>query len=866
MSGGRRCLRWGEVRPRARGATVGAMALAILAAAAGATPPPEPTRDAAVMELADEGFLRGGLVAAAAVPGGHRETLLWQSPLFDGPLEFAVDGFARIRFAAGQTVQPANDAWHAELSGSELVQGTLEAIDADHVVMRVAAAAEPLRIRRSAVTRLSRAAAAKARIVPGSLVGWDAGEGAWREVGGRLVCERAGGVCFRDVACPARACFDIVLSWDERPDLEMLFAAGPEAAAVLKGAAPKRDGGKPATAKPAVEGYRVEVADGNVLVVREGPKAAFDQAASLPAGPGGLHLRAFVDQEKGRLAVVLPATAAGAKPVFDQAIPPGKPGVRTGFGLKLRRGGVRIDSLRCDAWTEAEPQVVTAGLLGGGQSAVESFDKQAGLFAVRDAEGTRQVPAAEVAVIEFAAAEPPATRSGSVVVGLDDGCRIGGRILEVTPAAIRMDCPALAGAFECPLEHLAVLEPAVGPRPAGLPGRPGWLEADGGRTIGCLVGAAGGAVGWQPRGAVAPRAVVATAGPLPIAYRGLQALGGVGLALAKQDAAWVVSEITAGGPAARDGRVAVGWKLEEIRLGDAAVPGGSLKADDIPKFLRGIVGSTVRLRFTDPTGQRHDVALVRDTSGRGDLGGGAAKDVLDKVLKFQEAVHGLARKTGGGPATVFLKTGDAMLCSVLSADAEGLRIKTDLVADHLVPTAAMRAVELLPSTTSAIPKDKLARLLTLPRMQQSDPPTHLVRLASGDYLRGKLVSFDDKALRLDVLGVTKELPRSEVSRLIWLSREGDGSEAEALAAVLRGQEGGGLPVRATMTDGRRLTMRAEQVVADRLEGASGVFGTVGIDLNRCERLELHPAATDAATNLPYSQWKLKPAPPPRALR
>jgi hypothetical protein len=178
----------------------------------------------------------------------------------------------------------------------------------------------------------------------------------------------------------------------------------------------------------------------------------------------------------------------------------------------------------------------------------------------------------------------------------------------------------------------------------------------------------------------------------------------------------------------------------------------------------------------------------------------------------------------------------------------------------------MRAVELLPSTTSAIPKDKLARLLTLPRMLQSDPPTHLVRLASGDYLRGKLLSLDDTVLRMDVLGVTKELPRSEVSRLIWLSREGDGSEAEALAAVVRGPEGG-LPLRATMTDGRRLTMKAERVVGDRLEGTSGVFGALGIDLNRCERLELHPSSSDvAAASLPYGQWKLRPAPVPRALK
>jgi hypothetical protein len=847
------------------------LAGAILAAAvARATPPPEPGDGKAVLELADDGFLRGRLVAVAAGPAGHRETILWESPLFDGPLEFAVAGIARIRFPTDRPAPPAGDAWHAEFTGSEVVQGTLESLDADHVVMRSAGAGDkPLRIRRAAVTRLFRPAATAARIVPGGLEGWEAGGSGWREAGGRLVCEQAGGVCFRDVAAPARACFELVLSWDERPDLEMLFAAGPEEAAGFKAGRGPAEKPKPKGEgrKSPAECYRVEVTEGNVLAVREGGKASFDQAATLPAGPGGLRLRVFVDQEKGRLVVVLPDTATGDKPVFDQAIPPGKPGPGKGFGIKLRRGAVRLDGLRVNAWADAEPRLSTAGLFGGGGSVVESFDKQTGMFKVREGEADRQVPAAEVAGIEFAAVPPAAAPSGSVLAGLDDGSRIGGRIVAVTPTALVLDCPALAEPLECSMRHLAVIDVVGGPRPAGLPGRPGWLEADDGRMLGCLVdGPVGGTVGWQPRGAVAPQAVAAAPGPLQLSYRGLRALGGVGLALARQDAAWVVSEVAVGGPAARDGRVAVGWRLDEIRLGDAAVMVGPLKADGIRDLLRGVAGSTTRLRFTDSAGQPQEVALVRDKSGRGDLGGGAEKDVLDKALKLQEAVSSQARKAGGGPATVFLKTGDALLCTVLAAGSDGLRIKTDLVPDRLVPAAAMRAVELLPSTTSAIPKDKLARLLTLPRMLQSDPPTHLVRLASGDYLRGKLLSLDDTVLRMDVLGVTKELPRSEVSRLIWLSREGDGSEAEALAAVVRGPEGG-LPLRATMTDGRRLTMKAERVVGDRLEGTSGVFGALGIDLNRCERLELHPSSSDvAAASLPYGQWKLRPAPVPRALK
>ena len=91
MIGGRRRGRSGGGALWVRGTTIGMLAGAILAAAvARATPPPEPGDGKAVLELADDGFLRGRLVAVAAGPAGHRETILWESPLFDGPLEFAV--------------------------------------------------------------------------------------------------------------------------------------------------------------------------------------------------------------------------------------------------------------------------------------------------------------------------------------------------------------------------------------------------------------------------------------------------------------------------------------------------------------------------------------------------------------------------------------------------------------------------------------------------------------------------------------------------------------------------------------------------------------------------------------------------------
>lgn len=856
-----------RARPACNAWFTGGLALAVgvgLAAAAPAAAP-EPTQYSAVLDLPADGFLLGRLVPAPAAPGQPRTTLLWQSPLFAEPLEFAIAGIERIRFAKARAAAAA-PTWRADLRDGDFVAGELVGLDADHLEMLAEGVGNgPLRIPRGAVTRLSRAGAATRTVVPGSLDGWDAGRGAWQEQGGRITGDKAGSAAYRDVSAPARACFTLGLSWEERPDLDLLFAAAVGDTARLKAGAPAK---KPA----ATEDYRIELAGGDLLAIREGATATFDLAASLPAGPGGITLQVFVDQERGRMAVVLPGDAPQPEPVFDQSIAPRKPAPRTGFGIRLRDGRVRIDSLRVTPWTEPEPRVAAGGELGGPDAVCESFDKAAGTFAVRGAEGPRTIAVADVTEIDFpaaaAASQPPA--AGAVRAAFHGGTRLTGRVVEVTQDAVRLDCPAAAETVECGLKQLAVIEAVGGPAPMELPGRPGILETVGGRTLGCLANRAGpeAGIGWLPRGAVSPGRLVAPAEPLRIAYRGLAALGGVGIGLARQGTAWTVAEVIPGGPAARDGRVATGWKLESIRLEENGpqIAAGALKPDDVRGLLRGVAGSAVQVQFSDAAGQPQEIRLVRDASGRGDLAGAAEKDVLDKALKTHDARSPTAAAAGAGQATVYLKTGDSIQGTVLTAGPDGLHIKTDLAPDVLVPATVMRAVELLPSGVGSIPKDKLARLLTLPRMQQADPPTHMLRLPSGDYLRGKLVSLDGTVVRMNVLGTEKQFARGDVARLIWLSIEGDGAEQEALAAITGHAPPGGLPVRATTSDGRRLTMAAERVAGDRLVGSSGIFGTVGVDLRRCDRLELFPSAAATPGELPYSQWKLKPAAVPRLLQ
>jgi hypothetical protein len=220
------------------------------------------------------------------------------------------------------------------------------------------------------------------------------------------------------------------------------------------------------------------------------------------------------------------------------------------------------------------------------------------------------------------------------------------------------------------------------------------------------------------------------------------------------------------------------------------------------------------------------------------------------------------KPAAAGPAVAYLRNGDSIPCAVLAGSAEGVRVRTAVAADVPVPAAALRAVELVPSDPLGVPREKLARLLTLPRMQKADPPTHMLRLQAGDYVRGKLLSLDDARVRFEVLGAVKEFPRDQVTRLIWLTQEGDQPPAEPVP-----EAADGLPVQGVMRDKRRLTVRARKVVGDQLVGRHAVLGEAGIDLAACDRLLVGGAIAETpAGDRPYAQWVLKPAEVPRILK
>jgi len=346
-------------------------------------------------------------------------------------------------------------------------------------------------------------------------------------------------------------------------------------------------------------------------------------------------------------------------------------------------------------------------------------------------------------------------------------------------------------------------------------------------------------------------------------------IGGIG-GMVNQDALgfFVVTMLSEDGAAAQDGRLKPGDRLLAIkpRPEGGFVPTKGHDVQTVMNLMRGRVGSQVVLRVAAADGEPRDIDLRRG------LIYVAGRDILDQALATHVRLASPAvvkpEDSVNYPSLAILRSGDVVPCAVDGMDAKGMRIRTPVADggandDIMVSESLVQAVELDPSVPArGIEKPRLDRLLMLPRSQRVAPPTHMVRLRDGDYLRGRLESLDDTTLVLDVRGEMKRLPRNAVARVIWLHPEEDSADAPPRAAA---PDPVGLLVQG-VAEGRRVTLVAEGLAEGAIRGTSPALGPGRIDLKGVDRLLLGRAIDGEADQLPYRQWKLRPAPEPKALR
>ena len=864
----------------------------------------------AVLDLPREGSLAGRLLDSPAEADGPRKTFLWQVPAFVEPFEWAIDGVVGIRFPQpGDGRQPAATGnWRIELTdGGELV-GTIEAIDERHVVAVIGPADAPvrLRVRRDAVRSLFHGEAGATYLGgggagSGGLAGWQqTPSGSWRDEAGRLASTAPGAALFRDIQAGPRTRYDITLSWQERPTLRIAVGLG--------------------EAKDFTSGYRLELRPDGVVAVREenGPAGSGDSRADLERccdlPERGLTVTLFVDQDAGRLAVMLPD---GDQPIADFTIPPADGKRGGGFSLAVVAGAASLESLRVSPWPGGPlgldaSRVGSIRLRDGGPLAaiVERMEQGSGHVAVRstaDAVGgePRQIPIDTIEEVVFPSTaattqegsgdEPPVIPRPELRATDLCGSRLTGSLLRVEKGIVWLSHPAIDDPVPLPIATLATLASVRQPEAdQTLPGRIGRLACEQGSVWGCLVGCAAADAGdhdtprpavlaWRPLGSLTasplasaadggqPQATITYVEPprADAAAAGAGAIGGIGGHIGAINGRPAVVGLIAGSAAQRAG-VMPGEVIHAIApRGDGRfVDTEGLSLEDAQHLLRGRVGSKLQMRLQrNGQDKPREIAMVRQQIAQL----GRNPQMIQQALQAHDRlappdVVNLAENAQNMfGSLLILRTGETLPCRVESIDEQGVRVQLPDSEPVTVGADLVQAVELVPAAGKNVTAEKFRSLSMLPRSQRQQPPTHVLRSLQGDYLRGRLISMDGQTVRIAVEASPRDKPlaisRGDIARLIWLHPENLDTAWEPPQPAANS----GLLVESVAGDSNRLRMAATGIKGNTLLGTSSVVGPCRIDLERIDRLLIGGDIEKTPQKRPFSQWKLQPAPEPRNL-
>jgi peroxiredoxin len=211
------------------------------------------------------------------------------------------------------------------------------------------------------------------------------------------------------------------------------------------------------------------------------------------------------------------------------------------------------------------------------------------------------------------------------------------------------------------------------------------------------------------------------------------------------------------------------------------------------------------------------------------------------------------------PSTLHLRSGDTLDCRQVEISDEGVSFESPHHDLTRLPHELVSALDLRPGTTiGPAAQAKFERSLTLPRSQQTHPPTHLVHGMDGDCLRCRLLGLNSAELQVEVHGRTRAIPRQTVTRIQWLHPEGAEAPVEPVRATP-----GTTRVLAVLDNRLRVALAVDQVVGDLLLGHHDRLGTCRIDLARTRRLVTHPTGPINAEEPEFAGWQLRPALAPR---
>ena len=614
------------------------------------------------------------------------------------------------------------------------------------------------------------------------------------------------------------------------------------------------------------QAFGLEVWDEELVARRETLREAdIATVSQLSFGAGGTRLMIFLDQVQGRMQVLTPS----GKQLADLRVPEKNPRPLSGLRLTNKRGEIRLERLRITRWRDApsgEVQTEKSRVHRTDNSIVygkiESFDSANGKVVVKGEKESVTIDTSKVASLYLPGAETP--RPDGVRLAYRNGTRITGSLQQIRDGKITLKSTGIKEEFLAPLAFMRSIAVTQQDRANFNPaGKFATLLSDGIRLRGSLV----------PHSASNPQEA-------PFAWQ----------AITTTDPALMPRTFT--------GRIDFG-------------KGGTTPAPIPPANVK--------------------------------LGGRQAPQQHADVWDLFQA--GPPPRNGApGQTNLHLRTGDTIPCKVVKIDEQGVFIDSTVTKTKLVPHDRIKAVELVPgarmpraqvnqpqeegndpwggrrrmvgqpqpSTTPKLDVVKRDRLLTLPRLQKFNPPTHLIAAQNGDLLRGRIVSLNEKDLNIELRLEPRKVPRDRLAMIVWLhpeetepapnaaatekaaEKKKPGAETDGKAAVdaneapaekaapdankpaepkapaveklpvVKAAPGPivpeqGVRVHVVRIDRTRLTFNATKLANERLSGDNEILGPCDAPLNDMNELLLGTEIETAASRLAYHLWRLKHA-------
>jgi thiol-disulfide isomerase/thioredoxin len=718
---------------------------------------------AATLRLAD-----GDYVAGELRDSRRPDVVCWQGTEFTTPFEFALRQVSVIQFPPPAARPKPAGEFCFELSGGDLLFGSLVALSAEEVTLD-APRLGLIHVRRADVRRMLRwrEGAEVVYVGPNGLSEWDEGpsRGAWRQEGGHLVTDREGASLAADLGLPVRARVEFEISWSAKPDFTLALGTSGQAGE---------------------QALRFEVWDDDLVAIREtDTDADLALLQKLTTGAGRAGFLVYLDQQRNMAAVF----SAEGKRLAELSLPHAKAAAGPGVRLVNKRGNVRLERLRIARWDgelPREPEVqrssihrLDAAIVYG---EIRGFDAAAKQLLVSERGIESRIDLGQVSSVVWSSS--PDSPRAKVRAVLQDGRRLSGDVVRVAGGRLWLARPGVTETLPFPVSELQTLLFLGNDGPSSnAAGRLGRLEMDGAGLNGWLVDgssqAGASCLIWQPRGS-------STASPL---------------------------------------RAGVSARIVYREPPRPSPQQPTARAIPAPPQAGGVLGQLAAA-----------------------LGGSAPPPVA-------------TRPTSTLGPSLHLRTGDTFPCQVERIDERGVTLRSSMIAATFVPHGKIKAVELENRSRGVrINPPKRDRLLTLPRMQKENPPTHLIRSVHGDYLRARLIAMDDKTLTVEVRLETRQLPREQVSGIIWLHEDELGPPNKTTASS------GSSPaahVQALRADGIRLTFVPDRLVDATLCGASDVLGACRVELGQIDQLLVAGGVELAARELAYQRWRLQHAPEPR---